>query len=98
MMEGISNYQIYHCDQDNHNKIWGWCQHGDHFWAFWGAVGKSCSFKHHGTYVWDIHHVSNKKLQKGYKPIRLEHMLMLDPNFSIMFQERFVACLLQTPI
>lgn len=95
MMEGISEYQIYHCSEGTSNKIWGWCQHGDHFWAFWGGVGKACAFKHHGVHVWDLHKLQTQKVDKGYKHIYLEDLIIMDPDWCMRFQERFVVCLLQ---
>lgn len=95
MMESLSDYQIYHYAQGTSNKIWGWCRHGDHYWAFWGGVGKACAFKHHGAWFWDLQKLQDQKISKGYTRICLYELMDKDPDWQIRFQERFTVCLLQ---
>lgn len=101
ILDALTDFHLFHCGLNNHNKVWGYFAHGAHLWAFWGAVGKACAFKYHGqddlwnrTFVRDLAQV---KLRKGYSETQLSEWDVWDPVWRDMFNERFTYFLLQQP-
>jgi hypothetical protein len=104
ILDSVTQLTIYHNNSGNHNKVWGYFNHGDHLWAFWGGVGKAWSFKYHGVDLpWiraSVIDLSHAKFKKGYSEIHgLDFLDQLDPGWRDRFNERFTYFLLQqTPL
>ena len=101
ILQSVSELKVWHCHNDTNNKVWGYFCHGTSWWAFWGGVHKAWSFKHHGEETpWlrgDLAQLSLKKQAKGYKPLSVEQLSLLDLTWQDRFNERFVYFLLQQP-
>jgi len=102
ILDSLSVLNLYHCNQNQHNKVWGTCMHGNNWWAFWGGINKSWSFKHHGvdsaSIVLDLSDLASSKVRKGYHQISLAQMDELDATWRDRFNERFTYfVLLHTP-
>jgi predicted DNA-binding WGR domain protein len=101
ILDTFTYFRLFHCDVNNHNKVWGYFLHGAHWWAFWGGVGKSCTFKYHGvdeigtrSTLTDL---ASSKMRKGYSETVLSAWHVWDPDWQDMFNERFIYFLLQQP-
>lgn len=89
IIDMCKDWNIMRCHDDRSNKIWGYFCHDDCWYTFWGGVGQAVSFKSHGKYKWGVHNLAVKKKLKGYNDIAFEQVITLDPNFQIVFSERF---------
>ena len=101
ILDHITPLHIWHCNTQNHDKVWGWFVHGAHMWAFWGGIGKAWSFKLHGETTWaafELDKLAREKVMKGYAPMLIDTLHMLDPTWQLRFNERFTYFLLQQTV
>lgn len=96
MNQSLTNLNILYCNEGSSNKVWGWFQHGNHYWAFWGGVGKAFGFKHHGIWHLELSKLARAKQQKGYNYITSQEFDLLDPQWQERFWERFTFALLSS--
>jgi hypothetical protein len=102
ILDSLTNFTLYHNGHENHNKVWGYFSHGDHWWAFWGGIGRAWNFKYHGAdeIISRIHlqELVSSKNKKGYSIIQdLTAIDALDSTWRARFNERFTYFLLQQP-
>ena len=101
ILDHITPLHIWHCNTQNHDKVWGWFVHGDLMWAFWGGMGKAWSFKLHGETSWaifELDKLAGEKARKGYAPMPMDTLNILDPTWQLRFNERFTYFLLQQSV
>jgi hypothetical protein len=99
ILDTLVDFNMWHCNKGNHNKIWGYFLHGDNLWTFWGGVGKAWTFKAHGdhfkTNILIVETLSESKIEKGYASITQTALDVLDATWRDRFNDRYTYFLLK---
>ena len=102
ILDNVTEFTIYHCGTDNHNKVWGYFLYGTLMWAFWGGVGKSWTFKCHGSdNPWSrviFQDLVAKKERKAYCRVDQTQLDVWDSSWRERFNDRFTYFLLQQAV
>jgi len=94
------------CNEDNHDKIWGYLYRptpNAHKWAtkrdgwncakFWAARGKAMQFKADVT-GYELDKLVNAKRKKGYVPITEDRLYQIWPTFKEDMEGKLIMELL----
>jgi hypothetical protein len=94
---------ILHCNEDNHDKVWGVFSYGAPLvtggvvYIFWGKRGKQMSFKK-TTLDYALTKTMRSKLDKGYREITEATLLKGWPDFHDVLDMRLVFCTLSNQV
>lgn len=98
ILDTLTEFHIFYCGKGNHNKVWGYFQHGNTWWTYWGGVGKAWTFKQIGSHESDqlyVEVLSEQKIKKGYEITSHDLVDDSDPEWRMRFCERLTLTLLQ---
>jgi hypothetical protein len=100
---------IGHCTFDDSDKIWGWFSYNDPTeseslsrdslaYVFWARTGKTLSYKKHTSSYWNMQKLQRKKIDRKYKEIAQDQLLILWPSFFTDLDNTFIFHLLANDI
>jgi len=91
ILDTCTELTMYHNNTGNHNKVWGWVNHNQIYWTFWGGLSKPWQFKRHDDQITPLLTLGYQKIKKGYMEKSPQEITQVDPTWTERFNQLFTA-------
>lgn len=97
----------YSSDTGKSDKVWGWFTYIDptnpkakpaYAYVFWGATGKTLSFKRHENRYYSMKRLVDSKVNRKYRQVTVEELDSLWENLYETINNKFIFHLLANDI